>query len=65
MQVSVDWGRCEGHGMCEERAGSLFSLDDEGNLAYTYDGRDVPVEHEAEAAAAVGVCPVAALKLLP
>ncbi|WP_280182717.1 ferredoxin [Nocardia cyriacigeorgica] len=64
MQVSVDWDRCEGHGMCEERAGRLFALDDDGNLAYTYDGRELPADQEADAVAAVGVCPVAALTLL-
>ncbi|MBY6365091.1 ferredoxin [Rhodococcoides corynebacterioides] len=62
MRVDVDWDRCEGHGMCAEVAPDVFSLDDEGELHHAFDGADVPDEHVAGARAAVGVCPVAALR---
>lgn len=63
MRVLVDRDRCEGHGMCEERAPELFRLDDDGELEYRYEGRAVPESLQADAAGGVSVCPVAALKL--
>ncbi|MFD0337139.1 ferredoxin [Streptomyces sp. NPDC127117] len=65
MRVLVERDRCEGHGLCEERAAGLFHLDDEGELHLTHEGRDLPAAAEADASAAAGICPVAALKLLP
>ncbi|MFB8003084.1 ferredoxin [Nocardia sp. NPDC056000] len=63
MRITVDYNRCEGHGMCEERAGRLFRLDDDGNLHFDYENREVPEHDVADATAAVGVCPVAALRI--
>ncbi|QII03685.1 ferredoxin (plasmid) [Rhodococcoides fascians A21d2] len=63
MRIDVNQDRCEGHGLCEERAPKVFTLDDEGLLVYAFDGHDVPEEFEAAAKSAVAVCPVAALKL--
>ncbi|KIQ18247.1 ferredoxin [Rhodococcus sp. MEB064] len=62
MIVDVDWDRCEGHGICAEQAPDVFSLDDDGELHHAFDGADLPGELEAGARAAVGVCPVAALR---
>lgn len=64
MRIELDRPRCEGHGLCEEAAPRLMHLDDDGELVI-----DVPeVESggdEAAAKAAVRICPVAALKLVP
>lgn len=61
MRIEVDQARCEGHGLCEEAAGDLIHLDDEGILVI--DVADVPPGREGAAQAAVRVCPVAALRL--
>ncbi|MFD4510638.1 ferredoxin [Streptomyces sp. NPDC058457] len=61
MYVEVDRGRCEGHGLCGERAPTVYGLDDEGYVAFAYEGRRVPKDSEEAAAAGAGVCPVAAL----
>jgi ferredoxin len=64
VKVAVDADRCEGHGLCEERAPAVFALDDDGRVTHRFRGADVPAEHEAETRAAVSVCPVAALRAL-
>lgn len=60
-RILVDSDRCEGHGLCEQTASEMFRLDDEGELHLTQE--EVPAEHESAVAAAVRVCPVAALKV--
>lgn len=62
-RIVVDFDRCEGHGLCEQTAPEVFQLDDEGELRLT--GEEVTAEHEGAVAAAVRVCPVAALKVQP
>ncbi|EME24537.1 MAG: Ferredoxin [Rhodococcus erythropolis] len=62
MKISVDWDRCEGHGICTEQAPKVFSLDDEGELSYAYENTDIPDELAPGARSAIGACPVAALK---
>jgi ferredoxin len=64
MRVEVDRGRCEGHGLCEDRAPAVFQLDEDGELHHQFEGAELPAGLEAAAEAAVGVCPVAALRLL-
>lgn len=64
MKVHVDYNRCEGHGLCEEQAAALFSLDDEGDLTYHHEGSELPPELVAPARAAIQSCPVAALREL-
>jgi ferredoxin len=64
LTIELDVPRCEGHGLCEEAAPDLVHLDDEGDLVL-----DVPQVEDGSpearaAAAAVRVCPVAALKLV-
>jgi ferredoxin len=61
MRVDVDRPRCEGHGLCEEVAPAIFVLDANGELIHSFDGKEIPTELEAQARAAVTVCPVAAL----
>lgn len=63
MKVRVDYQRCEGHGMCERVAPTLFRLDEQGMLVAAYEGRDVPPELEEAADEAVRLCPVAALAI--
>ena len=65
MKISVDYARCEGHGLCADQAPDVFSLDDDGELTYRFDAAEVPDEHQVAARAAVNVCPVAALRVLP
>jgi ferredoxin len=61
VRVEVIRPRCEGHGLCEEVAPAIFSLDSDGELIHAFDGREIPPELEAAARSAVTVCPVAAL----
>ncbi len=61
MKIEVDYDRCEGHGMCEEAAPSIFRLDDAGELTLLLE--TVPAELERQAREAVRVCPVAALSI--
>jgi ferredoxin len=65
MRIFVDHARCEGHGLCEEKAPSLFALDDAGDLTYRLEGHDVPAALEPSARSAASSCPVAALKATP
>jgi ferredoxin len=62
VRISVDAGRCEGHGRCYDLAAELFQPDDEGHALLIGDGT-VPAEHEAKAVAAVRNCPEQALGL--
>ncbi|WP_405728791.1 ferredoxin [Streptomyces sp. NBC_00028] len=65
MKISVDYPRCEGHGLCADQAPDTFSLDEDAELTYHFEGREVPDEHQLDARAAVNACPVAALRVLP
>lgn len=65
MKVSVDYDRCEGHGMCVMQAADAFSLTDDGDLDYQFDGKDVPADMEGDVRAAIDVCPVSALSEAP
>lgn len=62
MKISVDYDRCEGHGLCAEQSPALFELDDDAELVYQFEGGTVPPEHAAAARAATNSCPVAALR---
>lgn len=62
MRVSVNFDRCEGHGMCEQMAPDIFELDEEGNLINHYDGNIISGDLAIAAEHAVGACPVAALR---
>jgi ferredoxin len=64
LKISVDYNRCEGHGLCAEQAPSVFDLDDDAELTYRFEGKDVPDELARAASAAVNSCPVAALREL-
>ena len=62
MRVSADIARCEGHGLCEEVAPTVYELDDDAVVTLRHE--EVPPEMEQYAEAGARVCPVAALKLL-
>jgi ferredoxin len=64
VKIEVDYKRCEGHGLCEDQAPDVFELDDEGDLVYRFDGRDVPAELASSAARGAAACPVAALRVV-
>lgn len=62
MRISVDYERCEGHGICAVSAPDVFSLDDDGLVRYAYQGQDVPDSVTSDAQFAANTCPVAALR---
>jgi ferredoxin len=63
VRITVDQGRCEGHGLCEQAAEEIFQLDDDGILKHRYAGKDIPEALESRASDAVFACPVAALSI--
>jgi ferredoxin len=62
VKISVDYERCEGHGLCAEQAPAIFSLDDNAELTYHFEGDDVPAGLHSMARAAISSCPVATLR---
>jgi ferredoxin len=62
MRISVDYTRCDGHGVCESIAPDLFELNDQD--AVTVKVEPIPAEREAAAADAVGQCPKVALTII-
>ncbi|HTX94459.1 MAG TPA: ferredoxin [Mycobacterium sp.] len=62
MKIQIDRDRCEGHGICTERAPSIFTIDDEDELVDRFEEGDLPDDLVASARAAIDSCPVAALK---
>lgn len=63
MKLTVDEGRCSGHGRCYAMAPALLEPDDDGHVTIRGSAIDVPVEHEAAAREAVGWCPEGAIEL--
>lgn len=62
--LSVDWGRCVGHGVCAAALGELIDLDSWGYpMGVTSRGEEVPDSLARAASLAVAVCPAAALRL--
>lgn len=61
MRVSVDYHRCEGHGLCEEIAPELFQLDDDGELTMTREGEELEAGLVGKVAQAINSCPTSAL----
>ena len=60
MLVSVDYDRCEGHGLCTLAAPEVFSFDSRGNLQVVE--RPDP-GHLAAVERSVGTCPALAIQL--
>ena len=61
-QLSVDWTRCEGHGLCAALAPELIALDPWGFPLVT---DDVPADQADLARRATRICPATALRLAP
>ncbi|MEH0548438.1 ferredoxin [Streptomyces sp. B21-105] len=60
MKVVVDMNKCQDHGQCVFAAPDVFSLDDDGRLAYVSDA-DEALRDEVEEAA--DVCPLQAIRI--
>ncbi|MDX3312402.1 ferredoxin [Streptomyces sp. ME08-AFT2] len=60
MKVVVDMNKCQDHGQCVFAAPDVFSLDDDGRLAYVPDA-DEALRAEVEEAA--DVCPLQAIRI--
>jgi NADH:ubiquinone oxidoreductase subunit F (NADH-binding)/ferredoxin len=63
LQLSLDWTRCRGHGLCGRIVPELMQLDEQGYPVLL----DMPVPPwlEREARQAVQMCPELALRLVP
>ncbi|MBK5306326.1 MAG: ferredoxin [Frankiaceae bacterium] len=59
-RLVVDWGRCDGHGLCGVLLPELVDLDDWG---FPVVGVDVPDDLHPAAKTAVRSCPALALRL--
>ena len=70
MKIRVDLNRCENHGQCTIAAPELFSLNDDGLLAFRdvaeeeYVSGDLTAVEEASAGVAVDMCPMQAISLV-
>jgi ferredoxin len=61
MKVLVDWGLCDGHGVCASEAPEVFELDDDDNLLLLRE--EVSGDLLPKVEAAVRACPKRALTL--
>lgn len=61
LKLTVDGGRCNGHGLCYGFHPELFDADEEGHCLVLV--TDVPEELRSAAAQAVESCPEQALSL--
>jgi ferredoxin len=61
VRLTVDWTRCQGHGLCSRLVPELVQLDSQGFPVFL----DMPVPFwlEQDAAQAVQMCPALALRL--
>jgi ferredoxin len=60
MKVVVDMNKCQDHGQCVFAAPDVFSMDDDGHLAYVPDPDDALLDEVEEAA---DVCPLQAIRI--
>ncbi|WP_344824754.1 ferredoxin [Actinocorallia longicatena] len=65
MRIEADYNACEGHGLCEDAAPKIFTVDDDGILTHHFEGQDIPAELQESARDSVAICPVIALRLVP
>lgn len=60
-EITIDWRRCRGHGVCAAALGELISLDEWGfPLASS---TEVPDDLQRAARMAQATCPAAALRM--
>lgn len=62
MHVTIDFDRCEGHGLCALAAPAVFWIDDEG---YTQFVAEPPENERDNVISAVQECPARAIQLRP
>jgi ferredoxin len=60
MLVTVDYDRCEGHGLCTLSAPDVFSFDDRGNLEVV---ERPGARHRPAIEQSVRTCPALAIQL--
>ena len=60
MKLSIDPGKCQGHGRCYDLVPDLFTDDEEGYGVVRGDG-DVPAGREEDVRRAVANCPEGAI----
>ena len=61
MRLSVQKGRCEGYGLCEQAAPNVYRLPDDGDVTLLHS--EVPDELKTDAAVGARACPVAAIMI--
>ena len=62
MRIHVDFGLCQGHGVCKEEAPEVFDVDErEGRVIVL--AAEPPESQRAAVALAVKYCPTHALRL--
>ena len=59
--ITIDWRRCEGHGVCSAALGELVTLDEWGYPVVN--GSEWPDDLRDAARMAQATCPAAALRL--
>lgn len=59
MSLSIDTGKCQGHGRCALASPDVFDVDDDGYGVVLIP--DPGPEYDAEVAAAIGSCPEQAI----
>jgi len=64
MKLTVDGGRCTGHGRCYTLAPDLLGFDDDGYVAHRDAVLDVPDDQALHAREAAGTCPEGAITLI-
>jgi ferredoxin len=62
MRISVDYTRCDGHGVCESIAEDLFEIGDDDAVRVKVN--PIPAERRAAGADAVAQCPKVALAII-
>ena len=62
MRVHVDFGLCQGHGVCREEAPAVFAVDDRQGVVVLLQN-EPPESERAAVEQAVRYCPTRALRL--
>ena len=62
MKITLDSGKCQGHGRCYDLSPEVFAADGDGYVLLNIEG-DIPAELEHKARTAVLNCPENALSL--
>lgn len=63
MKITIDWTRCDGHGLCRALLPARIDVDEWGFPLIADTG--VPSDLETDARRTVAACPALALRLEP